>query len=43
MSGEEFGVIRAQLDAYRTAMQVIHPHKAVRCAVIFADGNLAEA
>jgi ATP-dependent helicase/nuclease subunit A len=32
----------AQLEEYRTAMQSIHPHKAVRCAVIFADGNLTE-
>jgi ATP-dependent helicase/nuclease subunit A len=32
----------AQLEEYRTAMRAIHPHKAVRCALIFADGKLAE-
>jgi len=31
-----------QLEEYRAAMQTIHPHKAVRCALIFADGKLAE-
>jgi ATP-dependent helicase/nuclease subunit A len=31
-----------QLEEYRTAMQAIHPYKLVRCAVIFADGKLAE-
>lgn len=33
---------RAQMEEYRIAMQAIHPHKAVRCALIFADGNLTE-
>jgi len=32
----------AQLEEYRTAMQAIHPNKAVRCALILADGKLAE-
>jgi ATP-dependent helicase/nuclease subunit A len=31
-----------QLEEYRIAMQAIHPYKVVRCAVIFADGKLAE-
>ncbi|MDO8350732.1 MAG: UvrD-helicase domain-containing protein [Gallionella sp.] len=31
-----------QLDEYRVAMQAIYPHKAVRGALIFADGKLAE-
>ena len=31
-----------QLEEYRVAMQAIHPHKVVRCALIFADGKLAE-
>ncbi len=32
----------AQLEEYRVAMQAIYPHKAVRCGLIFADGNLTE-
>jgi len=32
----------AQLEEYRFAMQAIHPHKTVRCALIFADGKFAE-
>ncbi|MDD4930358.1 MAG: UvrD-helicase domain-containing protein [Gallionella sp.] len=32
----------AQLNEYRLAMQAVHPEKSVRCAVIFADGKLAE-
>ena len=32
----------AQLEAYRAAMQAIHPNKAVRCGLIMADGKLAE-
>jgi ATP-dependent helicase/nuclease subunit A len=31
-----------QLEEYRTAIEAIHPYKVVRCAVIFADGKLAE-
>jgi ATP-dependent helicase/nuclease subunit A len=32
----------AQLDEYRNAMQIVYPNKAVRCAVILADGKLTE-
>ena len=32
----------AQMEAYRAAMQIIHPDKAVRCALIFTDGKFAE-
>ena len=32
----------AQMEAYRSAMQIIHPNKAVRCALIFSDGKFAE-
>ena len=32
----------AQLEEYRAAMQAIHPNKVVRCALILADGKLAE-
>lgn len=32
----------AQLEEYRIAMQAVYPDKAVRCAVIFAEGNLLE-
>jgi ATP-dependent helicase/nuclease subunit A len=31
-----------QLEEYRIAIEAIHPYKVVRCAVIFADGKLAE-
>ncbi len=33
---------RAQLLAYRSAMQAVYAHKNVRCAIIFADGALTE-
>ncbi len=33
---------KAQLEEYRVAMQGVHPHKAVRCALIFVDGKLVE-
>ncbi|MDO8206476.1 MAG: UvrD-helicase domain-containing protein [Gallionella sp.] len=32
----------AQLEEYRTAMQAIHPHKTLRCGLVFADGKLVE-
>lgn len=32
----------AQLEEYRAAMQTIHLHKTVRCALIFSDGKLSE-
>lgn len=32
----------AQLEEYRTAMQGIHPHKTLRCGLVFADGKLVE-
>ena len=32
----------AQLEEYRSAMRAIYPGKAVRCALIFADGRLVE-
>ena len=39
ISSQDYSV---QLEEYRVAMQAIYPHKAVRCALIFADGKLAE-
>ena len=33
---------RAQLLAYRQAMQAVYPGKPVRCALLFADGTLHE-
>ncbi|MDO9010590.1 MAG: UvrD-helicase domain-containing protein [Gallionella sp.] len=39
ISSQDYSV---QLDEYRVAMQAIYPHKTVRCALIFADGKLAE-
>jgi len=33
---------RTQMLEYRTAMQAVHAGKAVRCALLFADGTLCE-
>ncbi|MFA6903426.1 MAG: UvrD-helicase domain-containing protein [Gallionellaceae bacterium] len=33
---------RAQMDEYRSAMQSVYADKAVRCALVFADGILSE-
>ncbi len=34
---------RAQMLEYRSAMQAIHPHKTVRSALIFGDGQMLES
>lgn len=41
-SGEEVARYRAQMQEYRTAMQAVYAGKAVRCALVFADGALSE-
>ena len=33
---------RAQMQEYQTAMQSVYAGKAVRCALVFADGMLSE-
>ncbi len=38
----EAGRYRAQLLAYREAMQAVYAGKPVRCALLFADGTLSE-
>lgn len=41
-TGVNTGAHAMQLEEYRAAMQAVHPGKTVRCALIFADGKLAE-
>jgi len=40
---EDAGRYRAQMEEYRSAMQTAFAGKAVRCALIFADGLLVES
>ena len=39
---EDTARYRAQMLEYRTAMQLVYASKAVRCALVFADGVLSE-
>jgi len=41
-TGERSANQAAQMAEYRAAMQAIHPGKVVRCALIFANGELSE-
>jgi len=39
---EDAARYRAQMQEYRTAMQTVYAGKTVRCALLFADGQLSE-
>jgi ATP-dependent helicase/nuclease subunit A len=39
---EDAARYRAQMQEYRAAMQTVHAGKTVRCALVFADGELSE-
>ncbi len=41
-TGADSGSFAEQLEEYRSAMQAIHPHKPVRCALIYPGGKLIE-
>jgi ATP-dependent helicase/nuclease subunit A len=41
-ANDDLDSYRVQLEEYRAAMQAIHPHKTLRCALIFGNGNLKE-
>jgi len=41
-TGEDSARYRAQMREYKTAMQAVFAGKTVRCALVFADGELSE-